>query len=120
MRSSVTPPEISIFARPAIRAHGLADLLERQVVEQDDVGARVDRLLDIGKALRFDLDEHLLAGRLHAPDGFDDTTGEPDVVVLDQDGVVEARAVVRWRRRRAPRISRARAASAWSCACRGR
>ena len=94
MRSSVTPPEISILARPAMRADGLMDLLERQVVEQDDVGAGVDRGLDVGEALRLDLDQHLLPGRLHPLDGFADAAREPDVVVLDQDPVVEARAMV--------------------------
>ena len=94
MRSSVTPPEISILARPAMRGDRLMDLLERQVVEQDDVGAGVDRRLDIGEALRLDLDQHLLPGRLHPLDGFADAAREPDVVVLDQDPVVEARAMV--------------------------
>ncbi len=70
------------------------DLLERQIVEQDDVGARVDGRLDIGKALRLDLDQHLLPGGLHPPDGFDDAARKPDVVVLDQDAVVEARPMV--------------------------
>ena len=48
-----------------------------------------------------------------------DPAGEAQVVLLDEDRVVEAGAVVRSRRRSAPRTSRARAARASSCGCRG-
>ena len=48
-----------------------------------------------------------------------DPAGERRVVLLDQDRVVQPGAVVGRRRRRRPPPSRARAAPASSCACRG-
>ena len=48
-----------------------------------------------------------------------DAAGQTDVIVLDQDRVEEPDAMVRCAAGAAPRTSRARAASASSCGCRG-
>ena len=57
--SSVMPPEASEIARPRIRLHGVRELGGRHVVEQDHVGARRERLLELGDRLHlaFDLDQ---------------------------------------------------------------
>ena len=54
MRSSVTPPEISTFARPRARRTASRMSSSAQVVGQDDVRARRERLVDLarGSALR--------------------------------------------------------------------
>ena len=40
MRASVTPPDISVFARTAAAPHGLAHVIDRHVFEQQDIGNR--------------------------------------------------------------------------------
>ena len=54
--SSVTPPEASSVARPAIERDGLAHQRRRHVVEQDRVGAGVERLAHLVERLGLDLD----------------------------------------------------------------
>ena len=87
------------------------------IVDGNDACHRTSKLLE---PLRLDLDRQVAAGRARrARDRRAHAAGQPDVVVLDQDGVVQADAMVGAAAARAPRTSRARAASAWSCACRG-
>ena len=73
----------------------LAQLTVVHVVEQDPRRPRRERLVDLGKGPALDLDEH--AGRVlaSATDGGPDTAGERRVVLLDEDGVEQADAVVR-------------------------
>ena len=94
-RSSVMPPEASSRARPARTPHGLAQRLDVEVVEQDDVGAGPERLLELVERVDLDLDaagvRRSLARRL---DGCRDAAGRHDVVVLDEHGGAEIVAVV--------------------------
>ena len=85
MRASVTPPEISVLARPRQRLHGLDDVGSRQVVEQDDVGAGPQRLVHLLERLRLDLGRHLAVRLAHPRHRLLDAARQPDVVVLDQD-----------------------------------
>jgi hypothetical protein len=39
-----------------VLCHGLAQIAERKVIEQGDVGTRGDRLLELGQRLDLDLD----------------------------------------------------------------
>ncbi len=119
MRSSVTPPEISIRARPSIVSTACAHLIVGEVVEHDGVGAGGERLVHLAEALRLDLDRHVDAAAADAPHGLGDRAGDADVVVLDQDAVEERRRGDWCRRRIGRRTWRARAAPARSSACRG-
>ena len=94
MRSRVTPPDTSIFARPAIRATA------SRVSSSDRLSSRMTSApaaiaaSTCCEALRFDLDRHLLAGGFHPLERHRDAAGEADVVVLDEDAVVQAAAMV--------------------------
>ena len=72
-----------------------AQLLEAHVVEQQAVGAGVERLGDLGGVAALDLDLALGIGLTGAPDRSGQAARERDVVLLDQDRVVQAHAVVR-------------------------
>ena len=65
IRSSVTPPDSSTFARPLIRFTASRIASSDRLSTQDDVGARGDRLVHLLQALRLDLDRHLGIGVLH-------------------------------------------------------
>src|SRR6266545_2781429 len=71
------------------------DVLDRKVVDQDDVGARGNRLVHLRETLRLDLDRHFLTRGLHRSHYHDPAAPETNMVVLDQDPVVESRAMVR-------------------------
>ena len=65
-----------------------------EVVEHDHVRIRLQRIVDVGEALRLDFDGQARAPRARAPDGLDDAAGDADVVVLDEHAVVQADAMV--------------------------
>ena len=97
---------------------GARELGRRHVVEQDPVGAGVERLAHLRRASRTrPRPAGRSPGRGATASAID--AGEPQVVVLDQDAVVEAEAVVR-AAAAADRVLLERAqARASSCACRG-
>ena len=93
--AAVIPPEASSTARPCGATHRLGQLGDREVVEQDEIGAERQRLLELLERVDLDLDLGDVARRGARPlDRRADAAGEGDVVVLDQDRVVEAEAVV--------------------------
>ena len=86
------PPESSTLARPAIsRIHSAASPGVR-LSSRRCVGAGFERLVQFGAGAHFDLDGQ--AGRTGALERRPHAAGGGDVVVLDQDGVEEAHAVV--------------------------
>lgn len=84
-----------MIARPATIFTARPKVFERHVVEQNSVGGERERLLKLGQRVdfHFDLDQMTCADA-----GSLDCSAHPacdcDVVVLDQDGVVEAEAMV--------------------------
>ena len=95
IRSSVTPPEISIFARPPRATDGFANLVERQVVEENRCRRR--RRAPRRPAAR--LCASISIGRSGlAPRAFATAASTPpasrDVVVLDQHRVEQSDAMV--------------------------
>ena len=82
--------------RPAAgHRHRLPQLLERHVVEQDGIHADRENLFKLGQRVDLDLDLDEMAGvRFCALDRGSDIAGQRDVVVFDQNGVVEAKAVI--------------------------
>ena len=91
--SSVTPPDAFGLRAAVDEQHGRVELRQRHVVEQQDVGAGLERGADVVERLALDLDRHAVA--LCAAHGLGDAAAEPQVVVLDQDAVVQAEAMVR-------------------------
>ena len=84
-----------MIARPPVMADRLPQLLDRHVVEQDGIHADRENLFKLGQRVDLDLDLDEVAGmRFRALDRGSDVAGQRDVVVLDQDGVVEAKAVI--------------------------
>src|SRR5205823_10897707 len=77
----------------ADETHGVAQLRRCHVVEQDRVRARFEGGFDVAQRLALDL--YRQAGLLCEADGRGDAAAEPQVVVLDQDSVVQAEAMVR-------------------------
>ena len=74
-------------------AHPIGGFGGGEVVEQQVGGAAIERFAQLFPRAYFDLDGQ--AGGAGPPDGIADAAGRRDVIVLDQDGVVEAHAVVR-------------------------
>ena len=74
--------------------HGRDDVCRRQVVEQHDVRACLERRIDFAQALSFDFDGQVQIRGSHALHRTHDSTGETHVVVLDQNPVVEPEAVI--------------------------
>ena len=89
----MTPPDASSSRAAGGQRDGVAELVRRHVVEQDPVGAGVERLGDLVQRVALDLDGK--TGRPRARDRLGDRAGDAQVVVLDQDAVVEAEAMVR-------------------------
>ena len=54
--AAVIPPEASSTARPAGAAHRLGELVDREVVEQDEIGAERQGLLELLQRVDLDLD----------------------------------------------------------------
>jgi len=75
--------------------HGLAQIVNRHVVEQHSVRSKRQDLFQLGQRidLDFDLDEMTDAHSrpLHCRAN---SAGDGDVVVLDQDGIIEAEAMI--------------------------
>ena len=94
IRARVTPPEISVFARPGATSDGLDDLRCRQVVEEHDVGAGSERGVNLVQILGLNLDRKAPAGAPHPLDRRHHAAGQPNVVVLDQNAVIQAKAMV--------------------------
>ena len=94
--SRVTPPEASSAARPAVSSTARRRSDGRHVVEQDPVGAGGERLADLVERVALDLDRRSRqpAARSRST-AVRDSSGEAQVVVLDEDRVVEAQPVVR-------------------------
>ena len=69
--------------------------LERHVIEQHGIHADRKNLFKLGQRVDLDLDLDEMAGmRFCALDRGSDVAGQRDVVVLDQNGVIEAKAVI--------------------------
>ena len=74
---------------------GLGIHVERKVIQQQDVRRVGQGLLQLGDRVDLDFDLHGVADSgLGAFHGFGDTAADGDMVILDQDGVVQAIAVV--------------------------
>src|SRR5579872_6786157 len=67
-------------------------LLRRHVVEQQSVSSTGKRVFDFGSGADLDFDRFL--GGPGALDRGADAAGQPDMVVLDQDRIVQAHAVI--------------------------
>ena len=93
--------------------------VNRHVVDQDDVGLGGQRFVDFLERLRFDLDRQAGTARADRADGARDAARQADVIVLDEDRVEQARAVIGRAAGARRRTSPARAASASSFSCRG-
>ena len=91
----------------------------RQVVEQEMVGAAVQRFAQFRAGADFDLDRQVRATRARSM-ALAHSARRGDVVVLDQNRVVEAHAVVGDAAGGGGAPFPARAGRAWSCGCRGR
>ena len=101
---------VSAISRCGLRRHaagGLADraaadhcdgaleIVERHVVEQHSVDADAERLFELGERIDLDLDLDKMSDiGAGAADRLADRTRDRDVVVLDQNRVVEAEAVI--------------------------
>ena len=92
--SSVTPPEISIFAPATAPAHSLSYLFDRHVVDQDAGHARIERRIDLGQALRLDLDRQVVIGGPHPLHRFGNASGKPDMVIFDENPIVESQPMI--------------------------
>ena len=96
MVSSVMPPEASSDELAGDHLHRLAHGRHIHVVEQHRIG-EPDRehLAQLIEGIDLDLDlDQMAGGGLGALQHGADAAGDRDVVVLDQDGVVEAEAVI--------------------------
>ena len=82
-----TPCGLPRFTRPR-------KCLDAHVVEQQEVGAGAERVGDLVEVAALDLDREIGLGPARAVDGLGEAAGQGDVVLLDQDRVVEAHAVV--------------------------
>ena len=97
MLSSQSPGAV-----PAGAANSLDRVLQGQVVDQDEIRARLQGFVELGQVVHFDLDrEHARpVGRCPpglAPGRLESASYTPqggDVVVLHQDGVGQAHTVV--------------------------
>ena len=119
--SSVTPPDASSAARPATSATASPQLRRASCCRAGSASAPASSASrDLRRACRTSTSigrpRRRRAGRSTAAAI---AAGDAQVVLLDQDRVVRARSGGSSRRRSAPRASRARAARASSCACRG-
>ena len=95
--ASVTLPEASSLALRAARAialHGFAHVIERELVEHDDVGAGVERLVEFIERFHFHFDRDAGRSSARRGDGAADRAGGDDVVLLDEHHVVEPEAMV--------------------------
>jgi hypothetical protein len=89
-----TPPDASSKALPAL-APPPAHVIQRHIVQQDELGTGIQRLLQFIQVFHFNLQRN--AGRDDAEGLFQrlaDATGSHDVVFLDQDAVVQADALI--------------------------
>ena len=101
MRSSVTPPEISTFARPRGAADGLADVVDATCCRPASMSAPASSASSTSSSVCASTSTRRPGGALaRARDRRRDAAGQPDVVVLDQDRVEQPEAVVGRRRRR--------------------
>ena len=91
----------------------------REIVEQEMGGAAVERFAQFGAGADFDFDRAGRAARARSM-ALAHSAGGGDVVVLDQNRVVEAHAVVGDAAGGGGRLLQARAGRAWSCGYRGR
>ena len=84
------------MARPSMRATASAQHLGAHVVEQDGVDAGCQRLFELVQRIDLDLDlDHVAdAGARARSIAAPDAARRGDMVVLDQNGVVEAEAVI--------------------------
>jgi hypothetical protein len=78
----------------AHQRHGLLALAGREVVQQDQVGARVQDLAQLVQGVDLDLDRHVGEGLPDGREGLGDAAGGDHVVVLDEGRVRERHAVV--------------------------
>ena len=92
--SRVSRPEASRAARPCDEADRLLALAGREVVQQDQVGARVDDLAQLVQGVDLDLDRHVREGLPYGLEGLRDAARGDHVVVLDEGRVRERHPVV--------------------------
>lgn len=77
-----------------IQAHGLAHIVQAQFVEHDDVGSGCQRFLQLLKAFHFHFHRLARGDLVGGADGLGDAPAGSDMVFLDQEGVIQADAVV--------------------------
>ena len=80
---------------PCCSIHGGLDLGPRHVVQQDELGSGGEGFVELTQGVDFDLNANAVpVGRMCNAQGDSHTAGRGDVVVLDENGVEEAEAVV--------------------------
>src|SRR5215207_3314491 len=93
-RDSAGSLELDGVAGSSHRRHRLLQLRRGHIVEQEPAGPGLDGLSDLAQVAAFDLDRHLGPRLPGAPNGLPQPSDEHRVVLLDQDRIVEANAVV--------------------------
>ena len=79
---------------PLCPLHDVTQLVVREIVGENARRSRRQRTVDIVDRLRLDLDHHLVSGGPHSFERRLDPAGQPNVIVLDEDAVVERAAVI--------------------------
>ena len=93
--AAVMRPEASVITLAARHGNRLPEVVDAHIVEQDRIGAKRQRLLELRQRIDLDLDlDHVTGMGLGTRDRGADIAGERDVVVLDQHGIVEAETVI--------------------------
>ena len=93
--SAVTLPEASRTARPAVRLTASRSWSGVMLSSRIEFDAELQRFFELFQAVDFDFDvDHVAGVGAGGFDGVCDAAGGHDVVVLDQDAVVEAEAVI--------------------------
>ena len=92
--SSVTPPRRLQGCAAADVGDRGPQLIGRHVVQQQRCRARGERLVDLGDRPALDLERQLRGEVTRPANRGADTAGQGRVVLLDQDRVVQARAVI--------------------------
>ncbi len=77
-----------------VERHAFAHGLEREIVQQRNVGAGVDRGLQLRQILDLDFDRYLCRVALRCGDRRRDSPGRRDVIFLDENSVEQSHAMI--------------------------